>query len=51
MYKLAYAPIEDSDQLAHARSLIRVFNGRSMADQGSNVTSGGKLDSDQTVDE
>ena len=34
-YKLAFAPIEDSVQPAHPRSLIRVFNGRSMGSQGS----------------
>ena len=39
-YMLAYAPIEDSDQTAHQRSLIRVFDGRSMDSQGSNVSSG-----------
>ena len=30
MYKLVCAPIEDSDQTANLRSLIRVFDGRSM---------------------
>ena len=39
-YKLAYAPIEDSDQPAHSRSLVRVFDGRSVGSQGSNVSSG-----------
>ena len=42
-YKLACFPIEDSDQAAHPRSLIRVFDGRFMGSQGSNVSSGGKL--------
>ena len=41
-YNLACAPIEDSDQTAHLRSLIRVFDGRSMGSQGSNSSSGGK---------
>ena len=43
-YKLAYAPIEDSDQPARPRSLIRVFDGRIMGSQGSNVFSDGRLD-------
>ena len=43
MYKMACAPIEDSDQPAHTRSLISVFNGRPMGSQMSNVPSGGKL--------
>ena len=30
MYKLAFPPIEDSDQPVHRQSLIRVFDGRSM---------------------
>ena len=42
-YKLACALIEDSDQPAHTRRLIRVFDGRSMGSKGSNVSSGGKL--------
>ena len=42
-YKLACAPIEDSDQAAHPRSLIRVFDGRSMGSQGYNVSSDGEL--------
>ena len=42
-YTLACVPIEDSDQPAHPRSLIRVFDGRSMGSKGSNVSSGGKL--------
>ena len=40
--KLACAPIEDSDQPAHLRRLIRVYDGHSMCSQGSNVSSGGK---------
>ena len=39
MYKLAYALIEDSDQPAHQRRLIRVFDGRSMGSRGFNVSS------------
>ena len=42
-YKLACAPMEDSDQPAHPHSLIRVFNGRFMGSQRSNVASRGKL--------
>ena len=42
-YKLASAPIEDSDLTAHERSLIWVFNWLSMGSQGSNVSLGGKL--------
>ena len=42
-YKLAYGPIEDSDQPAHPCSLIRVFDGCSVDSHGSNVSSGGKL--------
>ena len=42
-YKLACAPIEDSDQPAHARSLIRVFDGRTIGRQVFNVSSSGKL--------
>ena len=34
-YKLAWAPIGDSDQSAHMRSLIRVFDARSIGSQGS----------------
>ena len=36
-------PISDSDQPVQLRSLIRVFDGRSMSRQGSNTTSDGKL--------
>ena len=39
---MAYAPIEYSDQPAHPRSLIRVFDVRSMGSPGFNVSSGGK---------
>ena len=42
-YNFPCAPIEDSDQSAHPRSLIRVFDGRSMGSQGSDVSSGGTL--------
>ena len=40
---LAFAPIDDSDQAAHMRSLIRVFDGRTIGRQGLNISSGGKL--------
>ena len=40
-YKLAYMPIEDSDQHAHLHILIRVYNGHSIGSQGSNVSSSG----------
>ena len=39
--KLACAPIEDSDQTAHMRSLITVFDGRSIGSQGFTVSIGG----------
>ena len=42
IYKFACTPIEDSDQPAHQRSLIRVFDGRSIDSQES-VSSGVKL--------
>ena len=42
-YKLACALIKYSDQPAHPRSLIRVFDKPSMDSQVSNVSSGGKL--------
>ena len=42
-YKLAFAPIEDSDQPAHSCSLISVFDVRSMSSQASNIVSGGFL--------
>ena len=41
--KLACAPIKDSDQPVHPHSLIRVFDGRSVSSQGSNVGSVGIL--------
>ena len=41
-YKLACAHIEDSDQTARPRSLIRAIDGRSMGCQGSNVSTGRK---------
>ena len=34
--KLAYAPIKNTDQIAHPCSLISVFDGRSVGSQGSN---------------
>ena len=40
-YKLACMRIEDSDQAAHTRSLIRVFDRRSMGSPDSIVSSGG----------
>ena len=42
-YRFACVPIEDSDQPAHPRSLIKVFDGRSMESQGSYVSSGATL--------
>ena len=39
MYKLACAPIEDSDQHANPGSLIRIFGVRSVGNQGPNVSS------------
>ena len=49
-YRLAYAPIEDSDQPVHLHILIRVINGGSIGSQGSNVSNSRvKIDSDQTV--
>ena len=42
-YQLAYAHNENSGQTAHQRSLIRVFDWRSMGSPGSNVSSGGNL--------
>ena len=41
-YQLAYARIEESNQPAHPRSLIRVFDG-SMGSQWFKVSSGGKI--------
>ena len=40
--KLVYAHIDDSDQTAHPRSLIRVFDGHYMGSQRHNVSSCGK---------
>ena len=42
-YKLGFEPVVDSDQPAQPRSLIRVFGGRSMGNQASNLPSDGKL--------
>ena len=42
-YKLAYAPIEDSDQPAQVRRLISVFDERPVGIQRSNVSSDEKL--------
>ena len=42
-YKLACAPIEDSDQTAQMHSLIRVFDGYSLGSQWFNVSSCRKL--------
>ena len=42
-YKLACAPIEDSDQPVHPQSPIRIFDGHSMGRQGSNISSGRKI--------
>ena len=42
-YKLACVLIKDSDRPAHMRSLIRVFDGRSMNYQESNVSPGCNL--------
>ena len=44
-------PIEDSDQPAHPHILIRVFDGCSVESQRSNISSGKKKKTDQTVDE
>ena len=41
--KFACAPIEDSDQTAHMRSLIRVFDGRFIGRQEFNVSTGGTI--------
>ena len=42
-HKFACAPIEDSDQPAPLRRLIRVYDERSKGSYGSNVSPGGKL--------
>ena len=49
--KLTYVPIEDTDQPAHSRYLIRLFDGRSIGSQVSNVSSSGaiRLCSDRAV--
>ena len=44
--KLECASIEDSDQTARPRSLIRVYHGASMNNQGFKASSAGKLDTD-----
>ena len=41
-YLRTCAPSEDSDQPAHSRSLIRIFTGRILESQGSNVSSCGQ---------
>ena len=41
--KLACALIEDSDQPAHPRSLIRIYNGHSVVSQEPNDSSGEKI--------
>ena len=41
-YKLACAPIKSSEQPAHSRSLIRIYDGHSVVSQEPNVTSGEK---------
>ena len=48
-YNLACVRIEDLDQTAHMRSLIRVFDRRSIGSQGYNVSPGGNYDCDLTV--
>ena len=40
--KVAYAPIEDSDQPGHPPGLIRVFAVRSMGSLGPNISSCGQ---------
>ena len=42
-YRFDCAPIQGSDQPAHPRSLIRVFDRHSMTSQGSNISTGGTL--------
>ena len=42
-YKFTCAPSEDSDQPAHPRSLIRIFNGSYIGSQESKVSSGAKV--------
>ena len=48
IYKLACAPIEDSDQTAHLRSLIRIFE-RLLGCQVSKFLQAENKASDQTV--
>ena len=40
--RLQVRPRDDSDQLAHPRSLIRIFTGHSVGSQGSKAFSGGR---------
>ena len=42
MYLLTCVPSKDSDQTAHARSLIRIFAGRTTDSEGFEVSSGGQ---------
>ena len=49
MYNLVCAPIDDSDQHAHPRSLITVFGGPSMDSQVSNNFQAGNQGSEQIV--
>ena len=42
-YKLAFAPIKESDQTAYTSNLIKVFNLRFLGGQGFNVSSSGIL--------
>ena len=42
-HTLPYPPIKDSDQPAHLRSLIRIFDGGYMVGQGPKVSSRGKV--------
>ena len=48
-YKLACAPINDSDQTVHLHSLIRVFDGCSVGRLGTNVSSCGRLKTEQIL--
>ena len=43
LYKMALAPIKDSDQTVHLHSLIRVFDYRFLGSQGFNISLCGKL--------
>ena len=40
--RLQVRPRDDSDQLAHPRSLIRIFTGHSVGSQGSKASSSGR---------